>query len=238
MTFASWLNYFLSCKSCKYDQFWCCPCVAGRILIVSELLISSGVLCASKTVFVPSLLVWVSLSKSEDSALINLYVPPGRVTPGQLMSYIQLFKNNLKALTNHCGLLQLGMATVETLKHPQTAKWDNFLAFERLLLQVCSCVNLLICYWLKFWLPGKHFDICYDLSNHIVDHVQFWFEWECSTEGQMLEYLVPGCWCCLDRFRRCGLDRWSAPPWTDFEDWKPRAIPSLLSPLHACGLSC
>lgn len=59
----------------------------------------------------------------------------GRVTPGQLMSYIQLFKNNLKALRNHCGLLQLGMATVETLKHPQTAKWDNFLAFERLLLQ-------------------------------------------------------------------------------------------------------
>lgn len=59
----------------------------------------------------------------------------GRVTPGQLMSYIQLFKNNLKALTNHCGLLQLGMATVQTLKHPQTAKWDNFLAFERLLLQ-------------------------------------------------------------------------------------------------------
>ncbi|XP_052054676.1 sec1 family domain-containing protein 2 isoform X1 [Apodemus sylvaticus] len=59
----------------------------------------------------------------------------GRVTPGQLMSYIQLFKNNLRALTNHCGLLQLGMATVQTLKHPQTAKWDNFLAFERLLLQ-------------------------------------------------------------------------------------------------------
>lgn len=59
----------------------------------------------------------------------------GRVTPGQLMSYIQLFKNNLKALTNHCGLLQLGMATVQTLKHPQTSKWDNFLAFERLLLQ-------------------------------------------------------------------------------------------------------
>lgn len=59
----------------------------------------------------------------------------GRVTPGQLMSYIQLFKNNLRALTNHCGLLQLGMATVQTLKHPQMAKWDNFLAFERLLLQ-------------------------------------------------------------------------------------------------------
>ncbi|XP_021118007.1 sec1 family domain-containing protein 2 isoform X4 [Heterocephalus glaber] len=59
----------------------------------------------------------------------------GRVTPGQLTSYIQLFKNNLKALRNHCGILQLGLATVQTLKHPQTAKWDNFLAFERLLLQ-------------------------------------------------------------------------------------------------------
>lgn len=59
----------------------------------------------------------------------------GRVTPGQLLSYIQLFKNNFKALVNHCGLLQLGLATAQTLKHPQTAKWDNFLAFERLLLQ-------------------------------------------------------------------------------------------------------
>ncbi|XP_066136932.1 sec1 family domain-containing protein 2 [Saccopteryx bilineata] len=59
----------------------------------------------------------------------------GRVTPVQLMSYIQLFKNNLKALANHCGLLQLGLATVQTLKHLHTAKWDNFLAFERLLLQ-------------------------------------------------------------------------------------------------------
>ncbi|XP_048220280.1 sec1 family domain-containing protein 2 [Perognathus longimembris pacificus] len=59
----------------------------------------------------------------------------GRVTPGQLTSYIQLFKNNLKALVNHCGILQLGLATVQTLKHPLTAKWDNFLAFERLLLQ-------------------------------------------------------------------------------------------------------
>ncbi|XP_074881932.1 sec1 family domain-containing protein 2 [Buteo buteo] len=59
----------------------------------------------------------------------------GRVTPEQLSSYIQLFRNNLKALENHCGLLQLVLATVQTLKHPQTSKWDNFLAFERLLLQ-------------------------------------------------------------------------------------------------------
>ncbi|XP_069312966.1 sec1 family domain-containing protein 2 isoform X1 [Eulemur rufifrons] len=59
----------------------------------------------------------------------------GRVTPGQLTSYIQLFRNNLKALMNHCGLLQLGLATAQTLKHPHSAKWDNFLAFERLLLQ-------------------------------------------------------------------------------------------------------
>ncbi|XP_027741315.1 sec1 family domain-containing protein 2 [Empidonax traillii] len=62
----------------------------------------------------------------------------GRVTPEQLSSYIKLFRNNLKALENHCGLLQLVLATVQTLKHPQTSKWDNFLAFERLLLQVLS----------------------------------------------------------------------------------------------------
>ncbi|KAM8969889.1 LOW QUALITY PROTEIN: sec1 family domain-containing protein 2 [Sarcophilus harrisii] len=59
----------------------------------------------------------------------------GRVTSGQLASYIQLFKKNFKALESHCGLLQLGLAAVQTLKHPLSAKWDNFLAFERLLLQ-------------------------------------------------------------------------------------------------------
>ncbi|NWJ00808.1 SCFD2 protein, partial [Crypturellus undulatus] len=59
----------------------------------------------------------------------------GEVTPEQLSSYIQLFKNNFKALENHCGLLQLVLAAVQTLKHSQNSKWDNFLAFERLLLQ-------------------------------------------------------------------------------------------------------
>uniref|UniRef100_UPI00398F63CB sec1 family domain-containing protein 2 n=1 Tax=Pristiophorus japonicus TaxID=55135 RepID=UPI00398F63CB len=59
----------------------------------------------------------------------------GRVTPEQLNSYVQLFKSNLKALENHCGLLQLTMATVQTLGHTCYSKWDNFLAFERLLLQ-------------------------------------------------------------------------------------------------------
>lgn len=68
----------------------------------------------------------------------------GRATPEQLSSYIQLFRNNLKALENHCGLLQLVLATVQTLKHPQTSKWDNFLAFERLLLQVHIMFNVLI----------------------------------------------------------------------------------------------
>ncbi|XP_040190813.1 sec1 family domain-containing protein 2 [Rana temporaria] len=59
----------------------------------------------------------------------------GRVTPEQLRSYIMLFKENQEALENHCGLLQLACATVQTLKNPQCAKWDNFLAFERAILQ-------------------------------------------------------------------------------------------------------
>ncbi|XP_040822450.1 sec1 family domain-containing protein 2 isoform X2 [Ochotona curzoniae] len=59
----------------------------------------------------------------------------GRVTAAQLTAYIQLFKNNMQAMSKHCGLLQLGLATAQTLSHPHTAKWDNFLAFERLLLQ-------------------------------------------------------------------------------------------------------
>ncbi|XP_077158093.1 sec1 family domain-containing protein 2 [Paroedura picta] len=59
----------------------------------------------------------------------------GRVTPEQLTSFTQLFKKKFEALENHCGLLQIALATVQTLKHPQNAKWDNFLAFERLLMQ-------------------------------------------------------------------------------------------------------
>nr|XP_060634501.1 sec1 family domain-containing protein 2 [Anolis sagrei ordinatus] len=59
----------------------------------------------------------------------------GRVTPEQLSSYIQLFKRNFQALENHCGFLQIALAVVQTMKHPQSAKWDNFLAFERLLVQ-------------------------------------------------------------------------------------------------------
>uniref|UniRef100_A0A4W3IIH3 Sec1 family domain containing 2 n=1 Tax=Callorhinchus milii TaxID=7868 RepID=A0A4W3IIH3_CALMI len=59
----------------------------------------------------------------------------GRVTPEQLSSYAQLFKSNMKALENHCGLLQLTMATVQTLQDAKYSKWDDFLAFERLLLQ-------------------------------------------------------------------------------------------------------
>ncbi|MBN3308800.1 SCFD2 protein, partial [Amia calva] len=60
----------------------------------------------------------------------------GRVTPEQLSSYIQLFKNSWKALESHSGVLQLSLATAQTLQHPSLAKWDTFLAFERLLLQV------------------------------------------------------------------------------------------------------
>ncbi|XP_070804949.1 sec1 family domain-containing protein 2 [Pituophis catenifer annectens] len=59
----------------------------------------------------------------------------GRVTPEQLHSYIQLFKKKFDALENHCGLLQIALAVVQTLKDPRNAKWDNFLAFERLFVQ-------------------------------------------------------------------------------------------------------
>ncbi|XP_075051717.1 sec1 family domain-containing protein 2 [Mixophyes fleayi] len=59
----------------------------------------------------------------------------GRVTPEQLRSHVLLFKDNRQALENHCGLLQLALATVQTLKHPQCSKWDSCLAFERLVLQ-------------------------------------------------------------------------------------------------------
>lgn len=63
---------------------------------------------------------------------------PGRVTPEQLCSYMQLFRSSWGALESHCGVLQLGLATAQTLRHPCLARWDACLAFERLLLQVCT----------------------------------------------------------------------------------------------------
>uniref|UniRef100_A0A1A8DE27 Sec1 family domain containing 2 n=1 Tax=Nothobranchius kadleci TaxID=1051664 RepID=A0A1A8DE27_NOTKA len=59
----------------------------------------------------------------------------GRVTPEQLCSYVKLFRRSWEALESHCGLLQLGLATAQTLRHPSLARWDACLAFERLLLQ-------------------------------------------------------------------------------------------------------
>ncbi|KAM8746427.1 sec1 family domain-containing protein 2 [Acanthopagrus schlegelii] len=59
----------------------------------------------------------------------------GRVTPEQLCSYMQLFRSNWGALESHCGVLQLGLATAQTLRHPGLPRWDACLAFERLLLQ-------------------------------------------------------------------------------------------------------
>ncbi|KAM9383731.1 sec1 family domain-containing protein 2 [Pholidichthys leucotaenia] len=59
----------------------------------------------------------------------------GRVTPEQLCSYIQLFRSSQGALESHCGVLQLGLAAAQTLRHPGLPRWDSCLAFERLLLQ-------------------------------------------------------------------------------------------------------
>lgn len=59
----------------------------------------------------------------------------GRVTPDQLCSYVQLFRTSRGALESHCGVLQLGLATAQMLRHPSLPRWDACLAFERLLLQ-------------------------------------------------------------------------------------------------------
>ncbi|CAM9125951.1 unnamed protein product, partial [Lampetra planeri] len=59
-----------------------------------------------------------------------------RVTPEQLCSYMQLFRNSREVLERHCGVLQLGLATAQTLRHPYLPRWDACLAFERLLLQI------------------------------------------------------------------------------------------------------
>lgn len=65
----------------------------------------------------------------------------GRVTPEQLCSYMQLFRSSQGTLESHCGVLQLGLATAQTLRHPGLPRWDACLAFERLLLQVCALLT-------------------------------------------------------------------------------------------------
>lgn len=59
----------------------------------------------------------------------------GRVTPDQLCSYVRPFRDSRGALESHSGVLQLGLATAQTLRHPSLPRWDACLAFERLLLQ-------------------------------------------------------------------------------------------------------
>uniref|UniRef100_A0AAV2KWD5 Uncharacterized protein n=1 Tax=Knipowitschia caucasica TaxID=637954 RepID=A0AAV2KWD5_KNICA len=59
----------------------------------------------------------------------------GRVTPDQLCSYVHPFRGSGEALESHCGVLQLGLATAQTLRHQSLPRWDACLAFERLLLQ-------------------------------------------------------------------------------------------------------
>ncbi|XP_016149739.1 sec1 family domain-containing protein 2-like isoform X1 [Sinocyclocheilus grahami] len=59
----------------------------------------------------------------------------GRVTADQLCSYVQLFRDSWGALESHSGVLQLGLAAAQALRHPALPRWDACLAFERLLLQ-------------------------------------------------------------------------------------------------------
>jgi len=62
----------------------------------------------------------------------------GRVTPEELCSYVKLFQSSWGVLESHSGVLQLGLATAQALRHPSLSRWDACLAFERLLLQVCT----------------------------------------------------------------------------------------------------
>ncbi|XP_064190030.1 sec1 family domain-containing protein 2 isoform X1 [Anguilla rostrata] len=59
----------------------------------------------------------------------------GRVTADQLLAHVRLFRGHWEALESHCGVLQLSLATAQTLRHPHLPLWDTCLASERLLLQ-------------------------------------------------------------------------------------------------------
>uniref|UniRef100_A0A672QGR7 Sec1 family domain containing 2 n=2 Tax=Sinocyclocheilus grahami TaxID=75366 RepID=A0A672QGR7_SINGR len=66
----------------------------------------------------------------------------GRVTAEQLCSYVQLFRDSWGALESHSGVLQLGLAAAQALRHPALPRWDACLAFERLLLQALGDSDL------------------------------------------------------------------------------------------------
>ncbi|KAJ8277109.1 hypothetical protein GJAV_G00071570 [Gymnothorax javanicus] len=66
----------------------------------------------------------------------------GRVTADQLLSHVRLFRNHWEALESHSGVLQLSLATAQTLSHPDLSLWDTCLGFERLLLQTLGDSDL------------------------------------------------------------------------------------------------
>ncbi|XP_051511424.1 sec1 family domain-containing protein 2-like [Myxocyprinus asiaticus] len=68
----------------------------------------------------------------------------GRVTAEQLSSYVQLFRDSVGVLESHSGVLQLGLAAAQTLRHPALSRWDACLAFERLLLQALGDSDLAV----------------------------------------------------------------------------------------------
>ncbi|XP_057696968.1 sec1 family domain-containing protein 2 [Corythoichthys intestinalis] len=75
------------------------------------------------------------LVEAASKANLPIKMSMGRVTPEQLCSYARPFRGDARALESHCGVLQLGLATAQTLRHPLLPRWDACLAFERLLLQ-------------------------------------------------------------------------------------------------------
>ncbi|XP_064616933.1 sec1 family domain-containing protein 2-like [Liolophura sinensis] len=69
---------------------------------------------------------------------LKLSTKPGRVTPDLLTSTLTLFKNNNRAIDNHCDLLQIAIATAQALSHPANSRYDNLTGVEKLLLQQLS----------------------------------------------------------------------------------------------------
>uniref|UniRef100_A0A3B1K940 Sec1 family domain containing 2 n=1 Tax=Astyanax mexicanus TaxID=7994 RepID=A0A3B1K940_ASTMX len=131
------LNMFLLnvCLLCVHPQCLLCPpCLGGCChLSATARLLWEMMLVAKQKEAVMEVRRQLVEAASKENLPIKMSM--GRVTAEQLSSYVQLFRGSWEAVENHCGVLQLGLATAHTLRHPALARWDACLGFERLLLQ-------------------------------------------------------------------------------------------------------
>ncbi|KAK3101790.1 hypothetical protein FSP39_006372 [Pinctada imbricata] len=72
---------------------------------------------------------------SRENLPLKLSGRPGRITADTIDSTVMLFKENYKAVSSHLDVLQVAMATVQTLRNPRNGTYDELGKEEKLVQQ-------------------------------------------------------------------------------------------------------